>query len=239
MVRSIVGGRPFDFTKEEIERRMRGVHPEPIREHLVEVLSTVYPPKQVLATVSGWDRTSFTTMEAQRVLTRAGFVCRRAGDDEGRRGWVLEQPADDDAESTAGAEVPDARLARVEMALIVAQEAIASLVGRVERLESSAGARGDAAAAPDSEASEGREGRMSKYDPLRDFLTAGAENTVTLTFSEIDDLVGTLPPSARKYEVWWLNGDPSHQHCQSWGEAGYTAHPDLRGGRVTFRYAGK
>ena len=74
MVRAIVGGRPFDFTKEEIERRMRGVHPEPIREHLVEMLGTVYPPKQVLGTVSGWDRTSFTTMEAQRVLTRAGFV---------------------------------------------------------------------------------------------------------------------------------------------------------------------
>ncbi len=261
MVRAIIGGRPFSFTSEEIERRMRGVHPEPIREHLVEMLNTVYPPKQVLATVSGWDRTSFTTMEAQRVLTRAGFVCRRAGDDdEGRRGWVLDQPADDYAESTAAAEALDARLARVETALTVAQEAIASLVSRVEKLESSAGARGEAiaslvgrveklessagahgvaAAAPGSEASEEREGRMSKYDPLRDFLTARAENTVTLTFSEIGDLVGTLPPSARKYEVWWLNNDPSHQHCQSWGEAGYTAHPDLPGGRVTFRYAGK
>ena len=240
MVRAIIGGRPFSFTSEEIERRMRGVHPEPIREHLVEMLNTVYPPKQVLATVSGWDRTSFTTMEAQRVLTRAGFVCRRAGDDdEGRRGWVLDQPADDYAESTAAAEALDARLARVETALTVAQEAIASLVSRVEKLESSAGAHGVAAAAPGSEASEEREGRMSKYDPLRDFLTARAENTVTLTFSEIGDLVGTLPPSARKYEVWWLNNDPSHQHCQSWGEAGYTAHPDLPGGRVTFRYAGK
>jgi hypothetical protein len=35
MVRAIVGGRPFDFTREEIERRMRGVRAEPIREHLV------------------------------------------------------------------------------------------------------------------------------------------------------------------------------------------------------------
>ena len=148
MVRAIVGGRPFDFTKEQIERRMRGIHPEPIREHLVEMLSTVYPPKQVLAAVSGWDRTSFTTMEAQRVLTRAGFVCRRVGDDnQGRRRWVLEQPTDDDAESTADAEAPDARLARVEMTLAVAQEAIASLVGRVEKLEASTGAHSDAAAA--------------------------------------------------------------------------------------------
>jgi hypothetical protein len=219
---------------------MRGVHPEPIREHLVEMLSTVYSPKQVLATVRWWDRTSFTTMEAQRVLARAGFVCRRASaDDEGRRGWVLEPPTGEDAEFTADTEAPSAQLARMEMTLTVAQEAIVSLIGRVERLESSAGACGDTAAFSDNEASEGREGRMSKYDPLRDFLAARAGNTVTLTFSELDDLVGTLPPSAHKYEVWWRNGDPSHQHCQSWGGAGYTAHPDLRGERVTFRYAGK
>ncbi len=138
MVRAIVGGRPFDFTEEEIERRMRDVRPEPVREHLVEMINTVYPPKQVLATVTGWDRTTFTTMEAQRVLTRAGFVCRRAGkDDDGRHGWVLDQPTDDDAESTSHAEAPDARLARVEAALTIAQEAIASLVRRVEKLESS------------------------------------------------------------------------------------------------------
>jgi hypothetical protein len=80
---------------------------------------------------------------------------------------------------------------------------------------------------------------MSKYDPLHNFLTAWAGKTVTLTFSEVDDLVGALPPSAREYQVWWRNNDPSHQHCQSWGEAGYTAHPDLRGGRVTFRHAEK
>jgi hypothetical protein len=74
MVRAVVGGRSFVFSKEEIEHRTRGVHPEPIREHLVEVRDTAYPPKQVLAAVTGWDRTSFTTMEAQRVLTRVGFA---------------------------------------------------------------------------------------------------------------------------------------------------------------------
>ena len=31
------------------------------------------------ATVTGWDRTSFTTMEANRVLTRLGFNCCRIG----------------------------------------------------------------------------------------------------------------------------------------------------------------
>jgi hypothetical protein len=105
------------------------VRRRPPREHLVEILNTVYPPKQGLATVTGLDRTTFTTMEAQRVLTRAGFVCRRAGeDDECCRGWVVEQSTDDEAESTSHAEAPDSRLARVEAALTIAQEAIASLV---------------------------------------------------------------------------------------------------------------
>lgn len=31
-----------------------------------------YPPKQVLAVVTGWERTSYTTMEAQRVLGKIG-----------------------------------------------------------------------------------------------------------------------------------------------------------------------
>jgi hypothetical protein len=78
---------------------------------------------------------------------------------------------------------------------------------------------------------------MSKYAPLREFLTTRGGGTITLTFDQIDQMVGALPPSARKYQLWWLNNDPSHQHCQSWGDAGYTAHPDFRRGQVTFRRA--
>ena len=81
-----VGGRDFDESKQDVEQAMRGEEPEPIQKYLVEVNGTVYPPKQVLARATGWDRQSFTTMEAQRVLNRIGFVCRvadRAAD--GRR----------------------------------------------------------------------------------------------------------------------------------------------------------
>ena len=84
-----VGGRDFDESKQDVEQAMRGEEPEPIQKYLVEVNGTVYPPKQVLARATGWDRQSFTTMEAQRVLNRIGFVCRvadRAAD--GRRDWV-------------------------------------------------------------------------------------------------------------------------------------------------------
>lgn len=125
----IVGGRPFDHTAEQVENAMRGVEPEPLREHLVEMLGTVFPPKQVLAVVTGWERTSFTTNEAQRVLTKLGFACRRATARPGQKAsWRLQFPSD----------VEDAgldRLGMIEASLATAMEAIASLRTRVETLE--------------------------------------------------------------------------------------------------------
>jgi Swt1-like HEPN len=75
----------------------------------------------------------------------------------------------------------------------------------------------------------------SKYDPLRDFLTERGAAPITLTFAQIDELVGTLPRSARLYQLWWRNDDPSHHHCRSWNDAGYMAHPDLAAQNVAFR----
>lgn len=73
-----VGGRSFDLTKQDVEACMRGQEPELIQRHMVEVNGEMFPPKQVLGHVTGWARTSFTTMEAQRVLTRLGFVSAEA-----------------------------------------------------------------------------------------------------------------------------------------------------------------
>lgn len=73
-----VGGRDFDLTKPDVEARMIGEDPELIQKHMVEVNGQMFPPKQVLGHVTGWNRTSFTTLEAQRVLTRIGFVCAEA-----------------------------------------------------------------------------------------------------------------------------------------------------------------
>lgn len=82
-----VGGRDFNLTKQEVEARMKGEEPELIQKHMVEVNGQMFPPKQVLAHVTGWARTSFTTLEAQRVLTRIGFDCAEA------RGGRLPQAA--------------------------------------------------------------------------------------------------------------------------------------------------
>jgi len=132
MPRVTVGGRSFDFDKERIVRKMRGVEPESIREHLVEVEGTVFPPKQVLAVVTGWDRQSFTTMEAQRVLTRVGFVCRRVG------GMANGAAIGAESSPGPGSAAIDSRVAALEAGLVVANQAIASLTSRISALEGQA-----------------------------------------------------------------------------------------------------
>jgi hypothetical protein len=120
--RMVVGGRELDLSANDVLDKMRNVQPEPIREHQVEIGDTEFPPKQVLATVTGWDRQSFTTMEANRVLTRLGFNCCRIGyrPDAGREELSIGR-----------------RLSAIESALAVAQEAIAGLANRVAELEAS------------------------------------------------------------------------------------------------------
>jgi hypothetical protein len=94
-MRSVVGGRQLDLAADDVIRSMRGVEPETIREHFVVIGSILFPPKQALAQVTGWDRQTFTTMEATRVLSRLGFACQRAGQRaDGRQAWVQEGKAD-------------------------------------------------------------------------------------------------------------------------------------------------
>lgn len=50
---------------------------------------------------------------------------------------------------------------------------------------------------------------MAKYDRLRDHLQAlpAGQRRLTLGFRRLEDLLGEpLPPSALKYEAWWLGG---------------------------------
>jgi hypothetical protein len=113
---------------------MRNVTPEPIREHLVEVATGLFPPKQVLAQITGWDRQTFTTMEAVRVLTRLGFVCRRGSSRPGDQASAWLRVGHDDPTEQEAISI-ERRLLAMESALTVAQEAIAGLAGRVSKLE--------------------------------------------------------------------------------------------------------
>jgi hypothetical protein len=73
----IIAHRPFALRASQVERAMRGVLPEPLRDHYVVVGQRRYPPKQVLGRVTGLDRADFTTHHARRILTGLGFPVGR------------------------------------------------------------------------------------------------------------------------------------------------------------------
>jgi hypothetical protein len=79
-----VSGHQYSLDSWNIEAALQGALPEPIHEHFVVINGRRWPPKQVLALVTGLDRADFTTHHARRVLTRLGFPAGRAMTGPGR-----------------------------------------------------------------------------------------------------------------------------------------------------------
>jgi hypothetical protein len=73
-----ISGQLFHLEREAVEEAIGGVLPDPLRDHYVVVRGRRYPPKQVLACVTGLDRADFTTHQARRILKRLGFVAARS-----------------------------------------------------------------------------------------------------------------------------------------------------------------
>src|SRR5712692_3143764 len=73
-----VSGRTYELDHGGVEAALRAELPEPIHEHFVVINGRRWPPKQVLALVTGLDRADFTTHQARRALTRLGFPAARA-----------------------------------------------------------------------------------------------------------------------------------------------------------------
>ena len=74
----IVAGQQFNIEAHDITQNCARLLPDPVQEHYVVVAGRRFPPKQVLACVTGLDRADFTTHQARRVITRLGFVAARA-----------------------------------------------------------------------------------------------------------------------------------------------------------------
>jgi hypothetical protein len=72
-----ISGRRFVLDRDAVEAAVAGELPDPIRDHYVVVGGRRFPPKQVLAAVTGLDRADFTTHQARRILTRLGFAAGR------------------------------------------------------------------------------------------------------------------------------------------------------------------
>lgn len=79
MTKATVAGEDFELDADDIERAVASIDPEPIREHYVVIGRRRYPPKQVLAAVTGLERGDFTTHQARSILRRLGFGVHRKG----------------------------------------------------------------------------------------------------------------------------------------------------------------
>jgi hypothetical protein len=79
VVHATIARHPFDLSREDVEAVMRDVPPEPLQTHYVVVGRRRYPPKQVIAAVTGLDRSSFISTQARSVLERLGFTVGRVG----------------------------------------------------------------------------------------------------------------------------------------------------------------
>jgi hypothetical protein len=73
-----ISGQQFELERNDVERCLRDLLPDPVHEHYVVVRGRRYPPKQVLSCVTGLDRADFTTHQARRILKRLGFVAARS-----------------------------------------------------------------------------------------------------------------------------------------------------------------
>ncbi len=76
-----------------------------------------------------------------------------------------------------------------------------------------------------------------KYDALRDHLASQAEDTrqLTMTFTQIDALVGQLPQTARTRRTWWTNTTDAGREPKAWQAAGWNVQSvDLKAGAVVF-----
>lgn len=77
----------------------------------------------------------------------------------------------------------------------------------------------------------------SKYYSLHLFLRQHDADELTLTFDEIEEMIGQkLPKSARTGRPWWSNRGSGAVQAAAWMGAGYHAEDvDLDAGAVTFR----
>ncbi len=77
IVKGRIAGQPFALDADQVRQAVAGVLPEPLHEHYVVIDGRRFPPKQVIAAVTGLDRADFTTHQARRTLRRLGFLTGR------------------------------------------------------------------------------------------------------------------------------------------------------------------
>ena len=76
----------------------------------------------------------------------------------------------------------------------------------------------------------------AKYRDLAEFLLSSNETKVTLSYAQIEQILGfSLPDTARKFkQSYWANTE-THSYASSWLAVGYKAYVDVQRDMVTFK----
>ncbi|MEV4134010.1 hypothetical protein AB0J72_17800 [Dactylosporangium sp. NPDC049742] len=72
-MRFVLNGSAMHLDAAKVTSRLRGVHPEPVRQHGVRIGGVVYPVKQAFELAAGVPRTEFTSHTALRHLRSLGL----------------------------------------------------------------------------------------------------------------------------------------------------------------------
>ena len=77
---------------------------------------------------------------------------------------------------------------------------------------------------------------MGKYDPLKAFLESQPIEQVSMTFAEIERLLGVPLPKSKQYPAWWSNNPSNNTMTKAWLDAGFTTEQvDTANEKLTFR----
>jgi hypothetical protein len=73
-IKFTVGGTEFSLSREDVERKLKGVEPESVHRVYVELSGKRFPIKQAFAVAAGFIRGGFTTHDAVRVFRKLQFA---------------------------------------------------------------------------------------------------------------------------------------------------------------------
>ncbi len=76
-IKARIARQPFVLDASQVRAAIRDVLPEPLFDHYAVVEGRRYPPKQLIALITGLDRADFTTHQARGLLRRLGFTVGR------------------------------------------------------------------------------------------------------------------------------------------------------------------
>lgn len=110
-------------------------------------------------------------------------------------------------------------------------ERIKTLENRVQALEDCLAAR----PAEEARNTEQLRGISPKYRKLADYLRASNEARVTLSYSQLEEILGfTLPDTARRFKASFWANTKTHSYASSWMAVGYKTQIDPHSDKVAF-----